>query len=451
MLPLAALAQADGATMRVGLSVRDVTPDGPIWLGGYAARTNASARVDTPLLVQTCAIRGGEGTIVFVALDNCGVSHALLEPTLADLRARHGLGPGAIMVVCSHSHSAPVVDGPLMGMYPLRDADKDAVQRYSERLRAALGEAVTAAMQDLQPALLEHGVGRATFAINRREFREGGVVLGENPDGPVDWEVPVLKVKATNDTVRAILFGYACHGTSIAGPDFYVVSGDYMAYARQHLEALYPGAVAVFLTGMGGDANPSPRGSLLWSKRHGLELAGAVAGVLSRPMRPVKGAVRLAYEEVACPLESPPTQERLEQDAKDPSVHVRNRAAAYLALLREGRPLPTTVPLSLAAVRIGDDLLVLAMGGEVVADYAKRLKRQFATEHPWTIGYAYHVPCYIPSMRVLKEGGYEPDFSMIYYGLYGPFKPTIENLLVSRITALAAQTRPDARSDGASR
>ncbi len=81
---------------------------------------------------------------------------------------------------------------------------------------------------------------------------------------------------------------------------------------------------------------------------------------------------------------------------------------------------------------------MLMMGGEVVVDYARRLKRLLAAEHPWTIGYAYEVPCYIPSMRLLKEGGYETDSSLIYYGFYGPFNPEIENRLVNRLVDLAA-------------
>jgi neutral ceramidase len=155
------------------------------------------------------------------------------------------------------------------------------------------------------------------------------VDFGENPDGPVDRDVPVLKVIGTNGAVRGILFGYACHGTSIAGDDFYIVSGDYMAYARQHLESHYPGATAVYLTGMGADSNPSPRGTLLDAKRHGLELAGAVVGVLSRPMRPVQGALKLAYGEADLPFAEPPDREQIERDAKSDDVYVRNRATAY--------------------------------------------------------------------------------------------------------------------------
>ena len=193
-------------------------------------------------------------------------------------------------------------------------ADRERIEKYSRLLQARLVEVVGAALADCQPATLEQGLGRATFAMNRRVYQGDKVVFGDNPDGPVDWDVPVLRIKGTNGAVRAILFGYACHGTSVrSGDDWYVVSGEYMAYARQHLEAHQPGAVAMFLTGMGADSDPAPRGRLLDAKRHGLELAGAVIGVLDRPMRPVRGAFKLAYDEVELPLADPPSREQLEQ------------------------------------------------------------------------------------------------------------------------------------------
>jgi len=213
-----------------------------------------------------------------------------------------------------------------------------------------------------------------------------------------------------------------------------------MAYARQHLESLYPGAVAIYLTGMGADSNPSPRGALLDAKRHGLELAGAVCGVLNRPLTPVRGPCKVAYTEVDLPLAEPPTREQLEKDAQSQDPHIRHRAAAYLQRLAEGKTMPG-VRLPLAAVRLGDDLTFIAMGGEVVVDYATRFKRLFAADHPWLIGYAFEVPCYIPSARIIKEGGYEAESSLIYYGLYGPFRCRVEELLIQKMSELVASLR----------
>jgi hypothetical protein len=430
-----------GAAVEVGLATRDVTPEGPIWLAGYAARKRASEKVDTRLVVQACALKGGGERVVLVSLDNCEVSREFMAPVLQGLETREALRPGAVMVVSSHTHSAPVLEGPLRGMYPLDAEQRERVQRYGEFLRKRLVEVVQGALADMQPALLEHGVGRATFAMNRRVYKGDRIEFGENPDGPVDWDVPVMRIRGTNGTLRAILFGYACHGTSIHGDDFYIVSGDYIAYARQHLEAVYPGAMAMYLTGMGADSNPSPRGTLLDAKRHGLELAGAVVGVLGRPMRQIGGAVRLAYAEIDLPLEGPPTQAQLEQDAKSEDVYVRHRAMAYLELLKGQRPLPAAVEVPLAVVRVGNDLTFVAMGGEVVVDYAVRFKRLFAADHPWLIGYAYEIPCYIPSVRILREGGYEAQQSLVYYGLYGPLRSQVEERVLTKMGELVASVR----------
>jgi len=435
-------AAATDASLEVGLAVRDITPQFPVWLAGYAARKKPADKVDLPLVAQALALKNPSGErFVFVSLDNCEVSREFNEPVIKQLEEQHQLARGAVMIVSSHTHSAPVLEGNLLPMYQMPDADREQVQKYGRWLQEKLVEVVGAALTDFKPALLEHGIGRATFAMNRRVYRGDTIAFGENPEAPVDWDVPVLRLKGTNGAVRAIVFGYACHPTSIAGDDFYIVTGDYPAYARQHLEAVYPGTMALFLQGMGADSNPAPRGSLLDSKRHGLELAGAVAGVLKRPMRPVRGTFKLAYAEVELPFTNAPTRERLETDAQNKDIYVQNRARTFLKLLDDGKPLPQSVKLPVSMVQIGSDLTFLAMGGEVVVDYARQFKRMFAASHPWPIGYAYEVPCYIPTARIIKEGGYEPDSSLIYYGFYGPFRTQVEEMLLNRMTQLAGSLR----------
>jgi hypothetical protein len=434
---------AENSTPEVGIAVRDITPELPIRLAGYEGRKRPADKLDCPLLVQAVAMKNLSGErFVFVALDNCEVSHAFIQPVVQQIADQFQLGRGAVAVVSSHTHSAPVLEQTLTDMALPSPAEREQIAKYSRSLRAKLAEVVGAALADCQPATLEHGMGRAAFAMNRRVYQGDKVVFGDNPDGPVDWDVPVLRVKGTNGAVRAILFGYACHGTSVrTGDDWYVVSGEYMAYARQHVEQHQPGATAVFLTGMGADSDPAPRGRLLDAKRHGLELAGAVIGVLDRPMHPVRGAFKLAYDEVELPLAAAPGRQQLEQDARSEDVPVKQRAEAYLRLLNAGQPLPESVRLPIAVLRLGDDLTFVLMAGEVVVDYSHRLKRMLADDQPWPIGYAYEVPCYIPSARLIKEGGYETESSLIYYGFYGPFRGEIETLLVNRLEALVSRLR----------
>jgi neutral ceramidase len=434
----------EDSTPEVGIAVRDISPELPIRLAGYAGRKRPADKLDHPLLVQALALKNLSGErFVFVALDNCEVSGAFIQPVLHELADKLQLARGTVAVVSSHTHSAPVLEQTLTDMAEPKPEERERIERDSQLLKARIVEVVGAALADCQPAALEQGMGRAGFAMNRRVYQGDKVVFGDNPDGPVDWDVPVLRIKGTNGAVRAILFGYACHGTSVRdGDDWYVVSGEYMAYARQHLEAHQPGAVAMYLTGMGADSDPAPRGRLLHAKRHGLELAGAVIGVLDRPMRPVRGAFKLAYDEVELPLAAPPGREQLEKDARSEDISVKMRAEAYLKRLNDGQSLPESIKLPLAVLRLGDDLTFVLMGGEVLVDYSRRIKRMLADDHPWPIGYAYEVPCYIPSARVIKEGGYEAESSLIYYGFYGPFRPSIETLLLDRLETLVASVRP---------
>jgi neutral ceramidase len=442
LLPISKMAATE-PDPQIGIAVRDITPELPIRLAGYAARKRPADKLDSRLMVEALALKNvSGGRFVLVAVDNCEVSHAFMQPVLQQLADKLQLARGEVAVVSSHTHSAPVLDQVLTDMSQPGPEDSERIAQYSRLLQTKLVEVVEAALADCQPAALEQGTGRAIFAMNRRVYQGDNVVFGDNPDGPVDWDVPVLRVKGTNGAVRAILFGYACHGTSVRnGDDWYTVSGDYMAYARQQLEAHQPGAVAIYVTGMGADSDPSPRGMLLDAKRHGLELAGAVMGVLDRPMRPVHGAFKMAYDEVDLPFVNPPSRQRLEQDAQSQDINVKMRAEAYLKLLSSGQSLPESVKLPVSVLRLGDDLTFVLMGGEMVVDYGRRIKRLLANDHPWTVGYAYEVPCYIPSARLIKEGGYEADSSLIYYGYYGPFRGEIEMRLLNRVEALAAGLR----------
>ncbi len=429
--------------VEVGIAVRDISPELPIPLAGYAGRKKAADKIDQPLLVEALALRNLTGEqFVLVSLDNCEVSHAFTEPVLQQVQARYQLQRGSVAIISSHTHSAPILADTLVGMPLPQSGEQEAVLKYSRMLQTNLVGVVGAALRDYAPSSLEYGLGRATFAMNRRVYKGDTVVFGDNPDGPVDFDVPVLRIRGTNGAVRAILFGYACHGTSVrTGDDWYVVSGEYMAYARQLLEQHEPGAVAMYLTGMGADADPAPRGFLLHAKRHGLELAGAVMGVLDRPMHPVRAPFKWAYEDVELPLADPPLRAQIEKDAQSNDSAIRQRAQVYLKCIGEGQPLPRAVKLPTAALRFGDDLTFLLMGGEVLVDYSRRLKRLLADDRPWTVGYAYEVPCYIPSARVLKEGGYEVESSLTYYGLYGPFRGEIEDLLIQHLTAMVAALR----------
>jgi hypothetical protein len=342
----------------------------------------------------------------------------------------HGIDRARLILNSSHTHTGPVVRANLATMYNLNDDQQRAVDEYTRDLIENLVAVAGAAVGDLKPAKVEFGKGTAPFAINRRQFNPKGVVIGTNPSGPIDHDVPVIRVTSPDGALRAVLFGYACHNTTLTG-EFYQISGDYAGYAQAELEKQHPGATALFLMLCGGDQNPNPRSSVQLAEQHGKTLATQVSEVLKGKLAPLKPPVRAALQVVDLSF-APHTRETFEEESKSDNQFKARRAQAMLKAYDEGRPV-RRVTYPVQAVRFGDSLTVLALGGEVVIDYALRTKREYPKDNIVVAGYSNDVMCYIPSKRVLKEGGYEANDSMIYYGQPGPFTEEVEDSIFSAI------------------
>jgi hypothetical protein len=296
-------------------------------------------------------------------------------------------------------------------------------------------EVVADALADLRPARLATGQGIARFAVNRRQATEKGVINGTNPGGPVDHAVPVLRVETPDGKLRAVAFGYACHNTTLS---FNQWCGDYAGFAQLYLQERHPGAVALFWMGCGGDANPLPRRTVELCEKYGRELADAVDGVLDGRMEPVRGPFAARYRRISLAFDAPPTREKLAGELLSKNFALRQRALRLTRILDDGGTIDTHYPHYPVQVwRLGDHLLWVALGGEVVVDYALRLKKELTGAPLWVTAYANDVMAYIPSRRVLQEGGYEADSSMIYYGLPTRWAPALEDQIVGTVRELA--------------
>ena len=115
-----------------------------------------------------------------------------------------------------------------------------------------------------------------------------------------------------------------------------------------------------------------------------------------------------------------------------------NRAKQYLKQLDAGGQIPTTYPYPVQVWRLGDDLDWILLGGEVVVDYALRIKRNLGPSRTWVSAYCNDVMAYIPSRRVLTEGGYEGGGAMLYYGLPSPWDAKVEETIVHEVHRLTS-------------
>ena len=383
---IAAAPVEEKTAWKAGAASAKITPEKSMWMAGYAARTKPSEGVELDLFAKAFALTDQEGgRFVLVTLDLIGVPRNLRLAVAERAKKEHGIEPANLAINASHTHS-----GPSMRTTPLTDKDKDDPRakdawEYTQKLQTDLGDLVGKALASMQPARLTWNKARCGFAMNRRRDytlppEHPNANKAPNPNGPVDHEVPALRIEAPDGTLRATLFGYACHNTSLG---FYNWCGDYAGFAQEYLQEHRPGFTALFLMGCGGDQNPYPRRSdvvpgvtdLELSMQHGRSLSNAVEMALVVNPRPVQGQIRAAYEEIKL---------------------------SYAKPGRADHDYPVQV------IKLGNDLTFITLGSEVVVDYSLRFKREIAGDAGvWVAGYSNDYTGYVPSLRVLKEGGYE--------------------------------------------
>ena len=450
-LPLLLPSILAAADFKAGAARLKITPDTPIYLSGYANRTHASDGVLHDLWAKALAIEDATGArLVIVTTDLIGLPRPVSDVAAARIAKEYGLERSRLLFNSSHTHSGPLVGSNLEILFELDRPEKAKVREYTVRLTDSLVVVVGAAIKNLAPANVSFGNGSAPFAVNRRQVTPGGVRIGVNPEGPADRDVPVLKVASPAGTLRAVVFGYACHNTTLGG-DFYKVSGDYAGFAQIEVERAHPGSQAMFLMLCGADQNPNPRGTLNLAERHGETLAAEVNRVVGGSLARVRGPIRAAFQSVDLAF-APHTRETFAARLEESNVWRVRHAKAMLKAYEEGRPARRySYPVQAAA--FGRDLTIIALGGEVVVDYALRAKREFGSKGLVVAGYSNDVMSYIPSLRVLKEGGYEAVDSMTYYGLPGPYDEEVEERIfatirqvVKRVNGVRRGQRPGASS-----
>lgn len=423
-----------GAGWQAGAAKADITPVEPVWMAGYGSRTKPMEGVRQRIWAKALALRDGSGeTSALVTLDLCDIDRIVAGRLASRILARVAIPRERLLLNTSHSHSAPLFGSAdnylhLMGADPapyLR-----AVERYTRFAEDRIVQAVADAVAALQPATLHFGQGFAGIAVNRRR------VWKRELPGPVDHDVPVLAARSLEGhRLIAVVAGYACHSTVLGD---YQIGGDWPGYAQEAIESAAGAGsdafVALFVQGAGGDANPLPRRTVQLARRHGEALADAVAEVLhGGRMRALAGPLRAAFDHVDLRFQMP-SREALEKQASgSQESDLRRHARRLLARLNQHGSLPSSHPYPVQAWRFGPELTLVALGGELVADYALRFKNRYGWGNTWIAGYSNDVFAYIPSRRVLGEGGYEGETAMHWDGHAGPFTEDVEETIAAKV------------------
>jgi hypothetical protein len=401
----------------------DITPDYAVRLSGFGFRREESSGVTQRIWAKALAIGSApQPATVLVTVDNLGIPAAMV----AEVAKRLGLAAERLVVAATHTHTAPMLRGvaPTLFGEPIAAEHQARIDRYTRELTDRLEAVARAALAAREPATLAWGVGRVGFARNRRT--EGG---------PVDHDLPFLVVRHAGGRVRALHTTYACHCVTLSHNE---ISGDWAGFAQEALERDHPDAIALVSVGCGADANPSSGvtgNKVEAARKQGEEIALEVRRLLAgTDLAPLPGRIAATRVEIELGLEGPRSRQEWERRAGQGGA-VAYHARVNLERLERGEPLPASIEYPVTTWRFGEGLAMVFLAGEVVVDYSLRLKRELDRRRLWVVAYANDAPCYIPSRRILEEGGYEAEGAMVYYDLPHRFRPAVETQIVAAVRA----------------
>jgi len=412
-----------GESIAVGVARIDITPEGPIRLNGFLARDSESRGVQQRIWAKALAMGSDEqGVSLLVTVDILGVPDAITGELAERLKRRAGLVRERLAVSSSHTHTAPCLNGVTPNIFgkPIPAAQRERIDAYTRGLIDKLEQVSLDALRDRRPATLGWTRGQVDFARNRRA-----------QGGPVDHGLPMLRALDSDGRIRAIVVGYACHCTTL-DPKDNLISGDWAGEAQLAIETNHPGAVAMVVIGCGADSNPKDRPGRDVARRHGQAIASEVDRLLKGDLRPLSTPPRGKVVRAPLPFDTLPTREELQQLVAKGGPPGYN-ASTQLARLDRGEPLQRELDYVVQSWCFGDDLVMVFLAGEVVVDYSVRLRAELDRDRLWVVAYANDLPCYIPSERILREGGYEGGGAMVYYGRPTRLKPGVEDRIVSAI------------------
>ncbi|MDF2723177.1 MAG: Neutral ceramidase precursor [Paenibacillus sp.] len=440
--------------MKFWCASRDMTPDQPIFMHGFGARTGKSTGVHDPLYIKAAMLSANK-TLLVITIDSLGSDRAFVLGIKETLRERFGLAPEDVLINFSHTHHSVFLTGPdanwRRGGYSIdqdrwtdddNELDFSPDVRFYEFVRDLIADMTNECYQRLEEGELRLAQHTSDFAVSRRRPEGQGVVWKPYFEGEIDKELLVLTIVDRSGALRAVLYNYGCHTTSM-GPDNLLLSNDFAGQTSKRLEANYPGAMALFLQGCAGELKP--RAGVLNDKFYSMSLqemeqagdalADEVTAIINnRPFVRIECefASRMADPQLRTELTEPAVYEAM---AADPAYNSFYRSAAARTLRAiEDDTVKTSIPHYIVVWQLDKRTHVVAMEGEVSTEYALKIKRLFGSQ-TLVLGYTNGVFCYIPTRKMISEGGYEAICNF-FFTMRGPFLPEIEDVIMSEIGTL---------------
>lgn len=405
--------------LRVGVARADITPPIGIKSAGFAGRGPLS-RLHDPLYATAILFEVNKERAVLISCDLLGLDAETVAKIRNEIHSRTQLPFDEMTVSCSHTHYGPD---------PYRDQDNPLIKAYRTNLIHTLAGVVEVAMKDMQPASLFVAWGESDIGVNRREkLPDGRVILGQNPEGPIDRAVSVLRIDTTFGNPIACLVNFQTHPVSQTGQVDHI-SADFPGKMREVVESL-TGATCLFLQGAAGDINAvRMEPSFEPARSLGVRLGCEVVRLWEICGNPTSEALKAENSHCASKVIDLPrtrygSQENAAHLVKELEMEIQQLEAqdgpagrihwAQLRLERAQQALDSwmngselePVEAEVQALNVGNLAFVTAPG-EIFNQIGARIKQQSPFQHTWFLSCTNGSIGYVPVPEAYADGGYE--------------------------------------------
>jgi hypothetical protein len=409
--------------MRVGAANIDISPESPVDLSGFAARTQPMTGQHDPIHAKALYLGHGGRKLLWLHCDVLALSRDFVRE-FREFAATE-LNVPNVLLSSTHTHAAPATVN-LTGCGRIDDGYLRSLQsRAQTAARQALASTTDATQVFVQT---EH-----RLAIDRRG----------KASAHVDSTLSALGWKRSNGEFIAALLNYPMHPVSL-GHVNRQISADWCGGADREITSALPGAPITFVTnGACGNLNPPARPvSFEQAHQYGRSVACAIAAQLAAA-KPSREALNIANEYASLPLEAMPSVEidshvaaRLNEcEDTEWAKPFRDALSTWRetqqTLLASGQG--TSIDIEIFAVDVGP-VIIAAISGELFSRFTAMLRERIARP-VFVVGYANAVFGYIPTAEAYDEGGYEVDQAHFFYNSFRPQKGGLE-MLVDRAASI---------------
>lgn len=427
-------------TLKAGVARANITPP----VGTVANGGKSSIGIGTELYAKALVLDDGKTEAALVTADVILLGKKVVAETRARIEEMTGIPGGHVMFAASHTHAGAVTT--MRDRWSVIEPDHS----YVDQLVAKMAGAVAEAYSRRGAVRIGAGQGYAAVSINRWISTPEGAKWAPNPEGPVDDTVSLLRVDGSGGKPLAVLINYAAHASVIRWGAFF--AADYPGVLQSVVEKVYDDQITVlFANGASGDTKikwltKSEDGSLRFgyggvedARRWGTALAGEAIKTLEQIGTAEEvGDLRMISKEVALPLLALPSVEDVEAElrAKRKKGEDTTWEERTLVSLRAGTA-PTFITGEIQVLRIGPEIMLVAVPGELFAEVGLRIREQVACKHLFIVGYANGYVGYLPSAASCREDGNTPRYDWHKFFWYpASFSEGVEPAILQAVREL---------------